>query len=163
MPPGASPPARRGRSALGIATTWVVLAGLYVLFVGSFSLSEAIAGSVSAALGCAWWVHTGGRGDIRFPGGIGELRPLGTALLGLPGATLRVASELAGTVARGSPLGTVGYRRDAGSAWARADEPGERALGLVAASLAPDSFVLREDAGDSGILDHRLVRDEVGP
>ncbi|GJE40542.1 hypothetical protein [Methylobacterium persicinum] len=153
-PPTTSSP---GRFALAIAAVWLLLFALYILCAGSLSLNEGLAGAVTAALGSIWWAFAGRGGGMRFSGWMSGLGPVGHAILGLPGATGRVAGQLVHAVIGGGPRGSVAYERDAESAWANAELPAERALGLIAASLAPDSFVLREKGGDTGIVMHTLA------
>lgn len=158
--PAMLPPSRTRRPgdfALVIAVIWVILFALYILFAGSLDLNEGIAGAAAAALGCIWWAFAGRRGGMRFSGWIVSLRPIGDAIVALPRATARVAGQLVRAAIGGAPPGTVTYERDADSAWTRADRPAGRALGLIAASLAPDSYVLREKGGDAGIVTHTLA------
>jgi hypothetical protein len=152
------PEAKPGPSVVTAIAVGIVLFGLYVLFVGSISVNEAIAGGISTALAVAWWAGIGRRDGVRFAGWLPAMRPVGDALLALPRATARVAGQLLHVVLRGGPEGAVAYRREADSAWASAERPVERAFGLIAASLSPDSYILREDGGDKGILDHALAR-----
>lgn len=142
--------------ALTAAAAWVVLFALYLLFAGSFSLDEAATGAAAATLACLWWALGGRRGGMRFAGWTRHLGRLAKATLALPAATARVAGQLVHHIRYGRPPGRTLYERDAESAWAVADTPAERALGLIAKSLAPDSFVLREKGGDAGIVEHRL-------
>jgi len=158
MPPGDASSMSRERLALGVAGAWLVLMALYILFVGSLSLNEAMAGATSALLASLWWARVGRIGGKHFDGWFTALRPLGGALLALPAATMKVGAQLVGIVLRGVPQGDVAYRSGADSAWARSDEPAERAYGLIATSLSPDSYILRDDEGDGGVLDHALTR-----
>lgn len=153
----------RERVALGVAGAWLVLMGLYILFVGSLSLNEAMAGAASALLASLWWARTGRIGGKHFDGWFSALRPLTGALLAMPAATVKVGGQLVGVVLRGVPQGTVAYRRGADSTWASSDKPAERAYGLIATSLAPDSYILRDDEGNGGVLDHALARQEPRP
>jgi hypothetical protein len=154
------PPAGPSRPSLpSLIAGAAVLFGLYVLCVGSISVNEALAGALSTGLAILWWVRIGRLNGVRFAGWFPAMRPLGGALLALPGATAKVAGQLARVVIRGAPQGAVAYRRESDSAWATAERPAERAFGLIAASLSPDSFILRDDGGDRGILDHALARE----
>ncbi len=149
-----------GHFALTTAAAWLVLFALYMLFAGSFSLDEAATGAGAATLACIWWALGGRGGGMRFSGWTGFLSPVWQSLLALPGATFHVGRQLLGFVLHGAPPGRTTYERDADSAWAMADAPAERALGLIAKSLAPDSFVLREKGGDAGIVEHSLSESE---
>lgn len=153
----ASATAKPGHFALTTAAAWVVLFALYMLLAGAFSLDEAATGAAAATLACIWWAFGGRRGGMRFAGWTRQLGPIARAVLALPGATARVAGQLVHHIRYGRPPGRTLYERDADGAWANADLPAERALGLIAKSLAPDSFVLREKGGDSGIVEHRLA------
>lgn len=148
--------ARPGHFALAALIAWVVLFALYLLLAGSTSLDEAATGAAAATLACIWWAFAGRRGGMRFGGWAHHLAPLGHAVIALPGATARVAGQLNHHILYGRPPGRTVYERDSDSAWANADTPAEQALGLIAKSLAPDSFVLREKGGDAGIVEHRL-------
>ncbi len=158
MPPADHPDMARRRFVAGLSVAWAVLFGLYLLFSGSVGIDELIAGSGSALVGCVWWARAGRIGGKRFDHWFPALRPLGGALLMLPGATVRVGAQLLSVVVRGTPEGSVAYRRGTDSDWATADRPAERAYGLIAASLSPDTFILRDDGGDGGIVDHALAR-----
>ncbi len=158
------PPAAPTRlSLLSLIAGAAVLFGLYVLCVGSISINESLAGALSTGLAILWWVRIGRMNGVRFAGWFPAMRPLGGALLALPGATAKVAGQLVRVVIRGGPPGAVAYRRGTDSAWATAERPAARALGLIAASLSPDSFILRDDGGDQGILDHALGREGETP
>ena len=154
--PSASATARPGHFALAALAAWVILFALYLLFAGSVSLDEAGTGAAAATLACIWWAFGGRRGGMRFAGWLYHLAPLGRAVAALPGATARVAGQLVHHIRYGRPPGRTVYERDSDSAWANADTPAEQALGLIAKSLAPDSYVLREKGGDTGIVEHRL-------
>jgi hypothetical protein len=162
MAPGDASPIR-GRFALRLAVVWAVLFGLYLLFAGSLGLGEAGAGAVSAGLGSLWWARAGRTGGIHFSGWTRSLGPVWKAVAAMPAATARVGGQLVGAVLRGGPPGIVAYRRDADSAWASADTPAERAFGLIGASLAPDTYVLRENGGDGGIVEHSLSPEGARP
>ncbi len=142
--------------ALTAAAAWVVLFALYLLFAGSFSLDEAATGAAAATLACLWWALGGRRGGMRFAG---WTRHLGPHRQGDPRPARRDGAG-GGATRPPHPLrppaGPDPLRAGRRSAWAVADTPAERALGLIAKSLAPDSFVLREKGGDAGIVEHRL-------
>lgn len=151
-----APAARPGHFSLALVGAWATLFSLYFLFAGSVSLNEAATGVAASTLACIWWAVGGRRGGMRFAGWFGALGPVGHAVLTLPAATVKVAGQLVRTAFHGSPPGDVSYERDANSAWATAEAPVDRALGLIGASLAPDSYVLREKGGDAGIVEHSL-------
>lgn len=159
MTRGTPPPPTVARLALGLAFVWVALFGIYVLFVGSLSVNEALAGGGSVTFACLWWARSGRITGKHFNGWLMALRPLGGALAGLPGGTAKVAGQLAAVAFHGGPQGGVAYRRGADNGWASSDWPAERAYGLIATSLSPDSYIVRDDEGDRGILDHALDRD----
>ena len=163
MPRRDPPSPRRGYPFLRFAGVWAVLFALYVLFVGSLSLNEAIVGTASAALACLWWAKAGRVGGKQVDGWASALRPLGGALVALPGATMTVARQLVTVVLSGGPDGAVAHKSPKDAPWAHADAPAERAYGLIAASLSPDAYIVREDEGDGGLLDHALARGGSAP
>ncbi|MDP4003470.1 hypothetical protein [Methylobacterium sp. NEAU K] len=115
-----------------------------------------------ASLGTAWWWASARRGTVRFHFGRAPLRPLGPAILGLPRQTARVAIHLAKALIERSDGGTTWERTGSDVAWARPtgeSAPAARAVGLLAASLAPDSYVLTLDRAHGTVTMHALEDD----
>ena len=149
-----------------VALVWIVLAGTYVLFVGSFGTNEAIACAASASLAALWWHQVARRGGTRFAIPPGAVTAIARAAAGLPARTAWVAARLAGACLGVDGSGSSRTRPLSASGWpgatARGDEGATgRALGLLAASLAPDSYVLRLNTARRDIVEHTL-RDDPG-
>ncbi|MBV8972858.1 MAG: Na+/H+ antiporter subunit E [Sphingomonadaceae bacterium] len=130
--------------------------GAYLLFVGQVSKSELWTGG-GLALAVAGWTIAARACHARMLGiGADHLRPWLLALAGLPWATLRTAGVLvAALFGRQGPGATVSPFVH-GPADAAGDN-GRRATAVLAASLAPDSFVVRTPQGEDKVLVHRLV------
>ncbi|MDP4024183.1 hypothetical protein Q8W71_16260 [Methylobacterium sp. NEAU 140] len=153
-----------GSRILHRAAVWIVLAAVYLLFAGSVSLNEALAGAVCASLGTLWWDRAARRGGLSFRVALPALRPLAEAALGLPRRTLRVGARLARALVDGRDLGTVERRTAAGIPWTRAEgpeAPAVRAFGLLGASLAPDSYVMHLDTEHGQVMCHVLTGDNL--
>ena len=136
--------------------TWAALFGLYLLFVGQAVRTEAVAGLCVAALATAGHEHTRsvahrklhvvapwGRPAVRL--GIALVRDTGLVAQSL----LRV---VCGAKSRGSmmiqPYDPGGYTPQAAA---------RRGIGILAASLAPNGYVLEVRKSPEGILMHRFV------
>ena len=138
---------------------WVVLAVAYMVFAGSLSLNEALAGLVCATLATLWWWTVGRRGDIHFYIDRATFPPLGRALRGIPRQTVRIGLHLVGTVLGRAGGGTTRDRSAVEWSWATPTgdtAPAARAVGLLAASLAPDSYVLILDREHGTVTTHDL-------
>lgn len=147
---------RTTRDAVAI---WVLLALTYMIFAGSLSVNEGLAMVVCATLGTAWWWVVGRRGGVRFRFDRASLRPLGPAVLGLARQTGRVGLHLARAVIGRAEGGAIREQSAATAAWARphgATASATRAVGLLAASLAPDSYVLSLDREHGTVATHAL-------
>ncbi|MGY2052228.1 hypothetical protein [Methylobacterium sp. JK268] len=144
------------------ALLWLGLTAAYLLFAGTLGATEIGASLVCGALGALWSHQTGTRG-------LGPIRPpvsaalgrFGHALAGLPGETAAVARALARAARRGDLRGRVVPGPAAAvSRFSLADPAaaaaGERAVGTVAASLAPRTFVLRLDPTRDAVTLHVL-------
>ncbi|WP_457105766.1 hypothetical protein [Methylobacterium sp. P5_C11] len=147
---------RSTRDGVGI---WIALALVYMVFAGSVSLNEGLAAVGCATLGTVWWWGVGRRGGVRFRFDRAALRPMGPALLGMPRQTARVGLHLA-RVALGSAEGGVTRERSVSETdWAAPTgdtAPAARAVGLLAAALAPDSYVLTLDRTHGTVATHAL-------
>ncbi len=139
---------------------WVALALAYLVFAGSPSVNEGLATVACASLGTAWWWVVGRRGGVRFRFERAALRPLAEAVLGLPGQTLRVGVHLVKALLGRAAGGTTRERSAAEVPWATPHgetAPAARAVGLFAASLAPDSYVLTLDRDHGTVATHVLT------
>ncbi|MHB2206925.1 hypothetical protein [Methylobacterium sp. CM6257] len=147
------------RSTRDAVAIWVALALTYLVFAGSVSLNEVLAALACASLGTLWWWAVGRRGDIHFHFGLGPFRPLGPAILGMPRQTARVGIHLARALLGRAGGGQTRERSAADVAWATSTgdtAPAARALGLLSASLAPDSYVLTVDRAHGTVATHAL-------
>ncbi|MEL6063814.1 MULTISPECIES: hypothetical protein [unclassified Methylobacterium] len=147
------------RSTRDAVAIWVLLAVTYMVFAGSVSVNEGIAMVVCATLGTAWWWVVVRRGGVRFRFDRASLRPLGPAILGMARQTMRVGFHLARAVFGRAGGGATQEQSAAAIPWARPDgaiAPATRAVGLLAASLAPDSYVLSLDRAHGTVTTHAL-------
>lgn len=144
---------------IALLCVWACLLATYLLFAGSVSADEVVAGALCAASAVLWWVATRRTSAHTFAFGPGCWAAAWRALRGLPGATLSVATMVLRTRA-GGQVGEVtscffdnGRRTDP-------SDGGRRAIGVLAASLAPDSFVLRTPVERDEIIIHAVVARE---
>jgi hypothetical protein len=152
----------RRRSRRDGVAIWLVLVVTYMVFAGSVSANEGLAALVCASLGTFWWWGVGRRGGVLFRFDRGTLSPIGPALRGMPRQTARVALHLVRALLGGVGGGTIRERSAAEFAWARPEgrtAPAARATGLLAASLAPDSYVLTLDREHGTVATHVLEDD----
>ena len=117
---------------------------------------ELITGAVLALAVAGWAVALRACCSARLAVNTDHIRRWLQAIVGLAGATIRTGGALLAVIAkRASP------RTDVSSfVHGPADEPGangRRATAVLAASLAPDSFVVRTPADENRVLIHRLA------
>ena len=141
-----------------MTAVWVWLGGTasYMVLAGQFSLDEVAAGLVIGGLGAAWHAALMKDGAQRFAVERPAMRVVGAALLGLPGATLRVGARLAAALVR--PV--AGRRVAQPFHRGRLDDPrdrGRRAMVVLAASLAPDSYALGLPLDEEVITFHAFI------
>ncbi|MCJ2088204.1 hypothetical protein MKK88_19775 [Methylobacterium sp. E-005] len=149
----------RERTTRDAVAIWILLALTYLIFAGSVSVNEGIATVGCATLGTAWWWVVGRRGGVRFRFDHASLRPLGRAILGMARQTVRVGVHLARAVIGRAEGGATHEQSAATIAWARPDgemAAATRAVGLLSASLAPDSYVLTLDRAHGTVATHAL-------
>jgi|GEM_PF-1391386 len=149
----------KDRSTRDAVAIWLLLAVTYLVFAGSLSVNEGLAMVACATLGTVWWWAVGRRGGIRFHFDRAMLKPLGMALLGMPRQTVRVGVHLAQALLGRAEGGVVRERSAAEIPWATphgGTASAERAVGLLAASLAPDSYVLSLDREHGTVVTHAL-------
>lgn len=121
---------------------WIVLTGIYLVLAGQVSGTEAAMAVVGGGLGAAWTraVRRASPRSYRFE--IADGKALWLAVAHLPRATIGVAAAFAGASPSAGP-GRGPSRRFVRGRRADPRAAGRRALAVLAASLAPDSFVLR--------------------
>jgi hypothetical protein len=127
------------------AFAWIGLAALYLLFAGQVSRNEIIAG-LGASLAAALYAlvsHRTARAPLRLR--LNWLRVVASAARSLIVDAARVGAAMV----RGEP-GRLTSRE------APREDAGPRAVSVLALSVAPNSFVVRDD-GDALVL-HELVR-----
>ena len=134
----------------------MVAFGLYLLFAGQLTKHEAVTGAVLAVATACFALILQRCGSRRFHFGVEHLRPLVRAIAAVPLATARTAGALLAAVAGRAPPGLTA----ASFARGCADDAGtnaRRATAVLAASLAPDSFVVRLARDSDVALVHRIV------
>lgn len=149
----------RKRSTRDGVAIWIALVSTYLVFAGSVSVNEGLAAVGCASLATLWWWGVGRRGGTRFHFGLPTLRPLGPAILDMPRRTAQVGIHLLGAVLGRAGGGGTRERSAAGLSWATPEgdtAPATRAVGLLAASLAPDSYVLTLDRAHGTVTTHAL-------
>ncbi|TXN82812.1 hypothetical protein FV234_08665 [Methylobacterium sp. WL8] len=147
------------RSTRDAAAIWIALDFAYLVFAGTVSVNECVAAIVCATLATAWWWGVGRRGGVRFHFDRAAFRPLGAAILGLPRQTTRAGRDLVEALRADGAGGRICKQSVAELAWATPNgptAPAARAIGLLAASLAPDSFVLVLDRAHGTVATHAL-------
>ena len=138
---------------------WVCLVAIYLLLAGQVSGDEIVAGAVCAAAAVIWWVGTHRASDHRFAFDAGSWAAVGRACRNLPWAVLSVGAVLLRALVR-PEAGEVAHWFFAHGRRTDPGDGGRRAIGVLAASLAPDSFVLRTPAERDEIVVHTLVPGE---
>lgn len=129
---------------------------LYLLFAGQLGAHEAWTGAAIASLTPLWARRVQARASRHFAVSRVHVAPWLRGLARLPPATLRTGIALLRALGSGTDLGHAQrwvFQRG------REDDPverGRRASAVMLASLAPESFVLRTDPGDGGVLIHAL-------
>lgn len=149
----------RERTTRDAVAIWLLLALTYLVFAGSLSVNEGLAMVGCATLGTAWWWVVGRRGGVRFRFDRAVLRPLGRAVLGMARQTVRVGLHLVRAVLGRAEGGATHAQGAPALAWARPDgetASATRAVGLLSASLAPDSYVLTLDRAHGTVTTHVL-------
>ena len=141
---------------------WAALVLTYMVFAGAVNVSESVAAVGCASLGTLWWWGVGRRGGTRFHFDRGTLRPLGPAILAVPRQAVHVGLRLSRVVLGRAGGGTTRERTASELSWAAASGDtvyAARAVGLFAASLTPDSYVLILDREHGTVATHALEDD----
>ncbi|TXM67277.1 hypothetical protein FV226_22250 [Methylobacterium sp. WL12] len=147
------------RSTRNAAAIWIALDFAYLVFAGTVSVNECVAAIVCATLATAWWWGVGRRGGVRFHFDRAAFRPLGAAIQDLPRQTARAGRHLVEALRADGAGGRICEQSVAELAWVTPRgpaAPAARAVGLLAASLAPDSFVLVLDRAHGTVATHAL-------
>lgn len=152
----------RRRSTRDGVAIWIALVLTYMVFAGSVSVNEGLAGLGCASLATLWWWGVGRSGGIRFHFGGDTLRPLGPAILEMPRQTAKVGIYLLKALLGRAGGGAMCERSASEVSWATPEgeaAPAARAVGLLAASLTPDSYVLTLDRAHGTVATHALEND----
>jgi hypothetical protein len=146
--------------AFQAALRFALLLGLYLLLAGQLSTDEAVAGAVGSAVLTlvSLIVRAGSDRQFRFTGIRWLTQPV-SALVTLPGETTRVALRLMQPVIVGGAVQSKPAPTAANDPPSRAT----RAVAILCASLAPNSFVVAELPARREFLVHVLVRGETNP
>ncbi len=142
-----------------MTAVWVWLCGTaaYLVLAGQISLDEVVAGIVLGGLGVLWRAAVGRCSRHRFTfephAGFAVLQALG----GLPGAILRVGTQLGAAILHGVEGRMVEQPFHRGRLDDRRDG-GRRATVVLATSLAPDSYVVRLPVDEETIVIHAITR-----
>jgi multisubunit Na+/H+ antiporter MnhE subunit len=136
------------RTALALVFWWLVLFGLWLLYVGQHTKENAVAGAIAAAIAVAFAAFLARLGLYRF--GF-DLR-LAARAVRLPWHVVRDFALVTVALLRGRPSGRF-VERDS-----PARTPGDRALAGLLGSIAPNAYVVDFDA-DRGVA----VIHELGP
>lgn len=145
-----------------MAALWIWAAGAiaYMVLAGQASADEIAAAVLIGGLAAGWHFAVMHDGARRFRFERPALRAVGASSIGLPGATLRVGARLASALVRPVDRSAAGRRVeqpfDRGGAEDARDR-GRRAVVVLAASLAPDSYVLDLPMGKETIVFHALT------
>jgi multisubunit Na+/H+ antiporter MnhE subunit len=134
------------RALLAILFWWVVLAGVWLLYVGQHTKENAVAGAIAAGIAVGFAVLLARLGLYRF-GFHG--RPLRRAAA-LPWHLLRDFALVTLALLRGRPAGRF-VELDF-----RADSTGDRALAGLLGSVAPNAYVVDFDPNRGCALVHEL-------
>lgn len=150
------------RTGLFIAGCWVALFGLYLLFAGQTSMSELLAALCTASIAIAGHLNTRrvAHRELRIVAPWGRLAA-GVAVA-LIHDTILIAWNLivvlAGRRPRGAmtiqPFDSGGFTRKAAA---------RRGITILAASIAPNGYVIEIREPPQGMLMHRLVPQPPAP
>jgi len=138
----------------GFVLVWIASAAAYLLFAGGFGADELAAAAACGLAGALWSAALARAAPARLRIGAAELGELGRAVAGLPRAAAQVAAELGRAIVEGGGGAIVRQALPPGVQ----GDAGRRAVAVLARSLAPDSFVVRDQAGGGEVVAHVLVR-----
>ncbi len=144
-----------GMALAGWLATLLGLSGMYMLFAGEVSGTEALAGlvSVAAAMVFAWVAQRAEKRFFRFR--LGWVALLARLPVALARDTVVVGAWLVRSIWRPVEGGLARQNFDHGDASGEAGA--RRALVVLGASLAPNGYVVRVPARGDFFLVHRLA------
>jgi hypothetical protein len=143
-----------GKLVAHAIATWVTFFALYLLFTGTGQPVELAAGAVGAGLVAIFDAALRARSERPLGIGLAMLYPLVPASGQLVVDTFRVGGGLLAAFGR-PPSGR--FCTVAAPAGTDAGRPAGRGLAVIAASLAPNSFVVGDGPENGSLLVHRLV------
>jgi hypothetical protein len=138
---------------------WIALAGLYLLLAGTISATEIGSAVLCAGLGLVWALRASRVERLHLSFAAYCLWVLIKAFAGVPRQMVEVGLELLQAALWGGERSAIRHRTlgelAPGSApFKGADHPGLTATGVLAASLAPRTFVLHADHSRDRVLEH---------
>ena len=140
--------------------SWAVLFALYLLFAGQASLPELVAGALVGAFAAAYEVHVRRLARRRFDLAVPWARLAARTTWALARDTGLVGWGLIRAIA-GRPLhgGEARQPFETGdlTPGAAGGAAGHRAIAVLAASIAPNTYVIDVLEPPQGLLVHRLV------
>ena len=149
----------KGSTVIAILCVWACLFATYLLFAGQLSADEAVAGAVCAAAAVLWWVRARRASARAFAFDVGSWAAAGRACRKLPGTTLTVAGVLLRALVH-RETGQVTHWLFAHGQRADPFDSGRRAVVVLAASIAPDGFVVRTPMERGEIVVHTFPSGE---
>lgn len=144
------------RQALLIIGIWAALFGLYLLFAGSASRAEVLAGLVVSGIAVAGHVRTRVVAHRQLHVQAPLLRLAGRIVVALMRDTVLVAGGLMRAVLGGKPAGGMTMRPfDSGGFTPVA--AARRGIAMLTASVAPNGYVIEVQEPPRGMLMHAFV------
>ena len=134
------------RAFVAVAFWWVVLAGVWLLYVGQHTKENAVAGAIAAGIAVGFGVLLARLGLYRF----GFHARLLRRAAGLPWHVARDFGIVTLALLRGRPAGRLVELPF------RADSAGDRALAGLLGSVAPNAYVVDFDTRRGRALVHEL-------
>jgi hypothetical protein len=142
---------------VGLLTIWVFLVGFYFLFAGEMRLTEAIAAvpATAVAMSVAALAQCFAERRYALLGPWGRL--VATPCIALVSDSVRVCGILIGAIRRPSGAAGVFSRQPFDTGTCMPKDAGRRGLVTLAASLAPNGYVVDIPEGENVLVLHRLV------
>jgi len=134
------------RALVAIVFWWVVLAGVWLLYVGQHTKENAVAGAIAAGIAVGFGVLLARLGLYRF----GFHARLLRRAAGLPWHVARDFGIVTLALLRGRPVGRLVELPF------RADSAGDHALAGLLGSVAPNAYVVDFDTHHGRALVHEL-------
>jgi hypothetical protein len=148
----------RAKSVMFRALSWCATVALYLVLAGQLGRAELVTALVLATGVAAWSALIRGCSPTRFAIRADQLPALVRAAAALGTASWRVAGSLLRAAVPGAACASQAVRRR--FHYGRARSPADRsrrAAALLAASLGPESFIVRMPRGRAQVLVHRIA------